>query len=100
MNVKDSVPKLLRSSVVYKFNCAGCNSVYVCGSNGDMHTRVSQLLYTTVPKNAPISLNVLGVSINVGYFGVIIVSQSYIQHAPIINLRLKRLCTFYGRNLF
>ena len=29
MNVKDIVPGLLRSNVVYKFNCAECNSAYV-----------------------------------------------------------------------
>ena len=26
---KDPIPKSLRSRVVYKFCCAGCNSVYV-----------------------------------------------------------------------
>ena len=29
IKVKDSVPRSLRSRVVYKFMCAGCNSVYV-----------------------------------------------------------------------
>ena len=29
IKVKDSVPRSLRSCVVYKFMCAGCNSVYV-----------------------------------------------------------------------
>ena len=28
IKVKDSVPRSLRSRVVYKFKCAGCNSVY------------------------------------------------------------------------
>ena len=34
MKVGDSVPRSLRSCFVYKFTCAGCNSVYVgemCG---------------------------------------------------------------------
>ena len=29
IKVKDSVPRSLRSCVVYKFTCAGCNSLYV-----------------------------------------------------------------------
>ena len=29
MNVKDTVPRSLRSNVVYKFKCAKCNSAYV-----------------------------------------------------------------------
>ena len=42
MKVKDSVPRLLRSCVVYKFTCAGCNSVYF----GETSTRVREHLFT------------------------------------------------------
>ena len=41
MKVKDSVPRSLRSCVVYKFTCAGCNSVYV----GETCRHMSNTLY-------------------------------------------------------
>ena len=46
MKVKDSVPRSLRSCVVYKFTCAGCNAVYVGETCRHMSTRVREHLFT------------------------------------------------------
>ena len=46
MKVKDSVPRSLHSCVVYKFMCAGCNSVYVGESCRHILTRVREHLFT------------------------------------------------------
>ena len=46
IDVKDSVPKTLCSNVVYKFNCAGCDSVYVGEKSRHLSTRVREHLYT------------------------------------------------------
>ena len=46
MKVKDSVPRSLRSCVVYKFNCAGCNSVYVGETCRHISTRIREHLFT------------------------------------------------------
>ena len=40
MNVKDTVPRSLRSNVVYKFNCAECDSAYVGETGRHLSTRV------------------------------------------------------------
>ena len=44
--VKDSVPRSLRSCVVYKFTCAGCNSVYVSETCRHISTRIHEHLFT------------------------------------------------------
>ena len=46
MAVKDVVPQSLRSSVIYKFNCAECNSVYVGETSRYLSTRVREHLYS------------------------------------------------------
>ena len=46
MNAKDSVPGLLRSNGVYKFNCAECNSAHVCETSRHLSTRVREHLST------------------------------------------------------
>ena len=46
MNVKDSVPRSFRSNVVYKFNCAECNSAYVGETSLHLSTRVREHLLT------------------------------------------------------
>ena len=46
IKVKDSVPRSLRSRVVYKFRCAGCNSVYVGETCRHISTRVREHLCT------------------------------------------------------
>jgi len=45
MKVKDSVPRSLRSCVVYKFTCSGCNSVYVGETCRHISTRVREHLF-------------------------------------------------------
>ena len=52
MNVKDTVPRSLRSNVVYKFNCAECNSAYVGETSRHLSTRVREHLY--IDKNSNI----------------------------------------------
>ena len=42
MNVKDTVPRSLRSTVVYRFNCAECNSANVGETSRHLSTRVRE----------------------------------------------------------
>ena len=53
MNVKDTVPRSLRSNVVYKFSGAECNSAYVGETSRLLSTRV--LDYLSTDKNSNIS---------------------------------------------
>ena len=51
MNVKDTVPRSLRSNVVYKFNCTECNSAYVGETSRHLSTRVREHLCTDKNSN-------------------------------------------------
>ena len=51
-SIKDPIPKSLRSLVVYKFSCAGCNSVYVGETCRHFTTRVRE--HVTRDKNSHI----------------------------------------------
>ena len=44
--VKDRVNKSLRSCIVYKFTCTGCNSVYIGETSRHLSTRVREHLFT------------------------------------------------------
>ena len=46
MNVTDSIPRSLRSNEIYKFICAGCNSVYVGETSRHLSTRVHEHLHS------------------------------------------------------
>ena len=43
-SVKDSVPQGLRSGVVYKFSCAGCNASYIGETSRHLCTRAREHL--------------------------------------------------------
>ena len=43
-SVKDSVPQGLRSRVVYKFSCAGCNASYIGETTRHLCTRIREHL--------------------------------------------------------
>ena len=45
-NTKDSLPKDLRSYVVYKFRCASCNACYIGETKRHFKTRVNEHLHT------------------------------------------------------
>ena len=51
MNVKDTVPKSLRSNVVYKFICAECNSANVGETSQHLATRAREHLSTDKSSN-------------------------------------------------
>ena len=51
-SVKDAIPKTVRSRVVYKFSCAGCNACYVGETNRHLATRGREHL--TSDKNSHI----------------------------------------------
>ena len=51
MNIKDTVPRLLRSNVVYKFVCAEYNSAYARETSRYLSTRVSEHLFTDKNSN-------------------------------------------------
>jgi hypothetical protein len=44
--VKDPIPAGLRSRVIYKFSCAGCNACYVSKTNRHLATRIREYLYS------------------------------------------------------
>ena len=44
LGVKDRVNKSRRSCIVYKFTCAGCNSVYIGEISRHLSTRVREQL--------------------------------------------------------
>ena len=46
LTVKDRVHRSLRSCVVYKFSCAGCNSVYIGKMTLHLSTRVREHLHS------------------------------------------------------
>ena len=46
IKVKDSVSRSLCYCVVYKFTCAGCNSVYVGGVCRKISSRIREHLFT------------------------------------------------------
>ena len=43
-SVKDAIPKLLKSFVVYKFVCTGCNACYIGETIRHLSTRIEQHL--------------------------------------------------------
>ena len=51
IKVKDTVPRSLRPSVVYKFNSAECNSAYVAETSRHLSTRVREHLSTDENSN-------------------------------------------------
>ena len=45
-SVKESVPKYLKSFVVYQFDCAGCNACYIGETTRHLTTRIQEHLET------------------------------------------------------
>ena len=45
-NVKDSIPKFLKSFVVYEFVCPGCNASYISEITGHLSTRIKEHVET------------------------------------------------------
>ena len=45
-NVKDPIPKFLKSFVVYKFVCRGCNACYISETTRNLSTRIKKHLET------------------------------------------------------
>ena len=50
-NVKDPVPKFLKSFVVYKFVCPGCNACYIGEKTRHLSTRIKEHLETGKKSN-------------------------------------------------
>ena len=46
VNVKDPIPKFLKSFVVYKFVCPGCNACYISETTRHLSTRIKKHLET------------------------------------------------------
>jgi len=46
ITAKDSVPRSLRLTIVYKFTCAECNSVYIGEASRHLSTRVGEHLFS------------------------------------------------------
>ena len=44
--LKDSIPDALKSNVVYKFSCAGCNACYIGETTRHLATRTKEHLHT------------------------------------------------------
>ena len=45
-SVKDPIPRALRSRVVYKFTCAGCNTRYIGETVRHISTRINEHLFS------------------------------------------------------
>ena len=54
-NFKDSLPKMSRSCVVYKFDCAQCDAQYVGSTVRTLHTRMSEHLGVSPRTGLPYS---------------------------------------------
>ena len=54
---KDKLPDVLRASVVYKFQCGGCNSIYVGQTGRHLRTRASEHLGKSSSTGLPIMTN-------------------------------------------
>ena len=50
-NVKDPIPKFLKSFVVYKFICPGCNASYIGETTRHLSTRIKEHLETDKKSN-------------------------------------------------
>lgn len=50
-NLKDSIPKSDRSSIVYKIPCKDCTSCYIGQTKQYIKKRVKQHIYDCAPKN-------------------------------------------------
>ena len=94
MKVKDAVPRSLRSCVVYKFTCAGCNSVYVGETCRHISTRVREHLFTD--KNSHVYKHLQSSKTCKDSCMRAIVTLSTLLKRN-INLKLKRLCIYCGR---
>ncbi|XP_065647894.1 uncharacterized protein LOC136077140 [Hydra vulgaris] len=51
--IKDPLPKMLKSNVVYKFSCAGCNASYIGETSRHLTTRINEHL--TMPSSMSLS---------------------------------------------
>ena len=56
-SVKESVPKYLRSFVVYRFTCPGCNASYIGETTCHLSTRIKEHLETDSKINININRN-------------------------------------------
>ena len=96
ISVKDYVPRSLRSYVVYKFKCAGCNSVYIGETSRHLSTRVREHLFTD---KIQIFLNILKVQLVVKRHVTIVVLKCWILQTLLLNLKLKKRYIFNGKDL-
>jgi hypothetical protein len=59
--LKETLPKLLKSHVVYKFSCAGCNASYIGETSRHLTTRINEHLksdkHSHVYKHLNLSIN-------------------------------------------
>ena len=46
VNVKDPIPKFLKSFIVYEFPCPGCNTLYIGETTRHLSTRIKEHLET------------------------------------------------------
>ena len=92
MNAKDTVPRSLSSNVVYKFNCAECNSAYVAETSRNLSTRVCEHLYTD--KNFDIFKH-LKSSDKCKRLAMIVVLQFWTRQALTINLKSIQYCSLH-----
>ena len=95
-SVKDSVPRELRSRVIYRFTCACCNACYIGETGRHFSTRVREHLSSD--KSSHIFKHLLSSercrqSCSTDCFEIL-------DSAPLnFNLNLRRLCILIGRSL-
>ena len=70
-NMKDEIPKLMKSYVVYQFNCPGCNDSYIGKTERNLCTRAENML--VVMKEVPFT-TILRTAVNTAILKIYYVS--------------------------
>ena len=92
--VKDPIPPGLRTSVVYKFLCAGRNACYVGETSRHLSTRVRE--HVVSDKTSHIFKYLHNVAL---YVLISVLIASLVKLPQLSNLKSKKLSTCNGGNL-
>ena len=92
--VKDPILRGLRTSVVYKFLCEGCNASYVGETSRYLSTRVREHMVSDRTTHIFRHLPIYIISHNIALFVLRSVSTSQITLPLLFNLKSKKLSIF------
>ena len=83
LSVKDYAPRSFHSSVVYRFKCAGCNSVYTGKKQAEIYLFEYVRIYFLI--NIQIYLNILKAQLLVKRLAMIAALKCWILETLLIN---------------